>query len=149
MEDSTVATDYIRMNQKFHGRERYDSGLFSVYDDGYIFAQVIGVVGVVVDGTEYLMAIILPFDQSIGGETPAESRRLSKRDQDLRFHRCRTRRKADSAVVFARTMVRGALLVPDHGNGYGDEYLAVDVVDADMWLRMKAISDKFVTKANI
>lgn len=137
------------MNRAFHGNERYDYGLFSLYDGGLVFAQMLGVVGVVLDGAEYLMAITLPLDEPIGGDSVSDSRKRKKRDEELRLYRYRTRRKVDSAVVFAKTIVRGALVVPDHSNSYGDEFFVVDVVDGDMWLRMKAISGQVVTKAKI
>ncbi|KAJ3540473.1 hypothetical protein NMY22_g4276 [Coprinellus aureogranulatus] len=141
-EDATVATDYLRMNASFHSRERFDCGLFSVYGHSFVFAQMVAVLGVELDGVEYLVAVILPYDEKLTGST----REKQQRDRDLMFHRLRARpRKADSAVVLARTLVRGALLVPDFAEKWpGDEYLVMDVVDADMWLRMKDIRGRAI-----
>lgn len=146
-EDATLATDYLRMNASYHGRERFDCGLFSVYGDKFIFAQMVAVLGVDVDGVEFLVSVILPYDEKLTGS----SRTTRQRDRDLRFHRVRARpRRSDSAVILARTLVRGALLVPDFAEKWpGDEYIVVDVVDADMWLRMKDLSGKFATCVSI
>lgn len=135
------------MNASFHGRERFDCGLFSVYGDSFIFAQMVAVLGVEVDGVEHLLSLILPYDE----KTTGSAREKVRRDRDLMFHRVRARsRKADSAVVLARTLVRGALLVPDFSEKWpGDEYLVVDVVDADMWLRMKDLTGRFAMRVSI
>jgi hypothetical protein len=37
------------------------------------------------------------------------------------------------------SIVRGALISKDYGAEYGDEYLVVDVVDFDLWLRLKTL----------
>ncbi|KAF6744588.1 hypothetical protein DFP72DRAFT_1078429 [Ephemerocybe angulata] len=144
-ENSETATDFLRMNQSFHGRQRYDFGLFSIYGGNYIIGQLIAVLGVHVNDIEYLVAIILPCDEPLTGGTAQERRERTAqkhRDRALGFHRVRRRpRKQDSVAVLARTLVRRALMVPDFGDSlHNDEFLVVDVVDADMWLRMKSIS---------
>lgn len=146
-EDATIATDYLRMNASFHSRERFDFGLFSVYGHSFVFAQMVAVLGVEVDGTEYLVALILPHDEKITGSGRAKQ----QRDKDLMFYRVRARpRKADSAVVLARTLIRGALLVPDFSEKWpGDDFLVMDVVDPDMWLRMKDIGHRVLTRARL
>ena len=43
-----------------------------------------------------------------------------------------------------------AELVPDFSEKWpGDEYLVVDVVDADMWLRMKDLMGRFATRVSL
>jgi len=42
--------------------------------------------------------------------------------------------------ISVESIVQGALLVKDFGAEYGDEYLVIDVVDSDMWLRLKTLA---------
>jgi hypothetical protein len=148
MEDSTTATDFLRMNRNFHNQERYDSCLLNVDGTHAVFGQMVAVLGVIVDGEEHLVSIVLPYDRKLSEEgNPALQRTRRYRDKDMRFHRVRSRRMKDAVVVFSETILRGALLVLDHTCPYDDELLVVDVVDQDMWLRMKEIKPHIMVDA--
>ncbi|KAH6895078.1 hypothetical protein BKA70DRAFT_1570479 [Coprinopsis sp. MPI-PUGE-AT-0042] len=139
-EDSTLATDFLRMNRNFHSKERYDSCLLNVDDTRVVFGQMVAVLGVMVSNKEHLLAVVLPYDEKLSEQGDLALQRLRKqRDKDLRFHRLRARNMKKSTVVFAASILRGALLVSDYSCPHGDEYLVVDVVDQDMWLRMKTM----------
>lgn len=85
------------------------------------------------------MALVKPFDQPFNpGDVPQLTR---FKDQQLGFTRLRRRvgHVDTTAVVSIESIVRGALIVEDFGCEYGDEYLVVDTVDQDWWLRMKSL----------
>lgn len=148
MEDSTLATDFLRMNKKFHNKERYDSCLLNVDGTHAIFGQMLALLGVMVDDKEHLVALVLPYDEKLSeqGDTLLQRER-KRRDKDLRFHRLRARAMKKATVVPAASILRGALLVPDYSCPHQDEYLVVDVVDQDMWLRMKKIGSNIMINA--
>ncbi len=78
--------------------------------------------------TEYPIALIPPYDASVTG-------RQQQNDKDLRFHRVREQPRSKSEFISVHSIVRGALLVPDFEKS--SDYLVHDLVDADMFLRMK------------
>ncbi|KAG2011540.1 hypothetical protein CC2G_011647 [Coprinopsis cinerea AmutBmut pab1-1] len=84
-EDSTVTTDFLRMNKEYHGQERYDNTLLSIYDGGLVFVQLLGVIGVALDGIEHLVALAIPYDQPLTGTDPS----IRRQDHDLRLHQFR------------------------------------------------------------
>lgn len=78
------------------------------------------------------MALILPMDESI----PRAERVAS--DRVLRFARVRSRPKSKAAFIDIDSIVRGIVVVPSNDNEVGDEYLIFDVLDEDIWWRMKS-----------
>lgn len=75
------------------------------------------------------IALILPMD------IPAGSR--SRKDTHLGLYRVHSRSRSECIFVSARNIVRGALLA----NAYDQpgHYFAVDMIDSDMFLRLKEI----------
>ncbi|KAH6880256.1 hypothetical protein BKA70DRAFT_1126649 [Coprinopsis sp. MPI-PUGE-AT-0042] len=147
LEDSTVATDFLRMNPNFHGNERYDSCLLSA-PDGQVFAKMVAILGVSVGDTEVLLAVLIPYDETLGESAGAVTRAKRERDEALEFVRVRARSPSAAVVVFAEQLIRGALLVEDFSSTTsGKDHLVVDVVDADMWLRMQC--DRHLLATNI
>lgn len=136
------------MNCNFHDHERYDSCLINIDGTHMVFGKLISVLGVLVNGQEHLLSVVLPYDRKLQEQGDIQLQRSKKRrDKDLRLHRVRARRMKDSVVMFAATILRGALLAPDHTCDAGDEYFVVDVVDQDMWLRMKQIKSNIMVEA--
>ncbi|KAH6880555.1 hypothetical protein BKA70DRAFT_1447132 [Coprinopsis sp. MPI-PUGE-AT-0042] len=87
MEDSTLATDFLRMNRNFHKKERYDSCLLNVDGTHVVFGQMVAVLGVMVKDTEHLLAVVLPYDEKLTEQGDlALQRERKRRDKDLRFH---------------------------------------------------------------
>jgi hypothetical protein len=134
------------MNPLFHNKERFDCCLIRV-DDKFIFAQMVCILGVVHDGKEYLLTVVVPYDEPLVETDPALTRIKNKRDKDLRFIRVRSRPTKNFEVIFAGSIVRGALLARDYSCTNGDDHLVIDVVDPDMWLRMKRDQHLLTTKA--
>ena len=79
---------------------------------------------------EYRLALVQPFDE------PIASRDRPKKDQDLGFLRVCSRKSSE--FIFVESIVRGALVVTDRDpSRKHDERLVVDLVDTDMFLRLR------------
>ena len=59
---------------------------------------------------------------------------MRRKDKDLGLYRLQLKAKRYE-IISLNSVVRGALLVPDSENP--GQYLVVDTVDSDMFLRMK------------
>jgi hypothetical protein len=123
-----IKIDYLRCNPSFHGRPRFDCVI--VYrGDGYYFARLLYLFTYNFQGTAFPIALIQPYE---------DVHPLRKKDQELRLHRLRPKKRRDTSIfISARSIRRGAFLVPalDHPN----DLIVVDVIDTDMFLRIKAI----------
>jgi hypothetical protein len=76
------------------------------------------------------LALVLPMDYPTGPKCTL--------DQDLNFQRLHARVATSSIFIPLRSIVRGALLVPDFKHD-GDFFL-VNYVDGDMFLRSKTLN---------
>jgi hypothetical protein len=125
--DWKLRIDYLRCNPSFHGRPRFDC-VIVFGGDGYYFAQLLYLFTYKFGGTTFPIALIQPF---------VDVRNLRKKDRELRLHRLRPRSLGDSIFISARSICRGAFLVPalDHPH----EVIVVDVIDTDMFLRVRSI----------
>ncbi|KAF6743131.1 hypothetical protein DFP72DRAFT_1102075 [Ephemerocybe angulata] len=133
LETDLPETNIVRCSPSFHGNPRYDSIIIND-PDGPLFARLLGLF-VLKDGAEdrgVPIALILPYD---GKVTDAQRRR----DERLGFYRVSTQKPRGSApeFVFARTIVRGTVLVP--ANELKSEFFVFDVLDADMFLRVQEL----------
>lgn len=131
----------IRANPSFHNRPRYDYALVQVTpnDNKHLFVQLIRSFKVRYLGQTFSLALVLPFD------VPCLQRNRG-RDDALRLIRLRPRQRVRSIVIDANTIVRGGLLTPDLDSN-GGEHLVIDVIDEDMWRRLKTV--ELVTNARI
>lgn len=120
------STDYLRCNPNFFRHPRYDSVIVQTVQ-GLIFARLVCLINCVIEGKSYPTALIQPCDAPVG--------RLYRKDIDLRMTRVRAKPRRNSEFVSVRTIIRGAVLVPDFDKE--DEYLVMDVLDADMFLRVR------------
>lgn len=94
---------------------------------GVLFAQLIFVFSVQFSETMYPMALIQGF-------TPANpSAAQRQKDKDLRFLRLKKLKKTE--LIFARSIIRGAVLLPA-GDTNGD-YIVFDLTDTDMCMRIQ------------
>ena len=80
-----------------------------------------------------VLALVRPFDAKI------LQRERPKKDRDLEFIRVRARKRTESRFIFAESIVRGTLVVKDYSKDRTnvDDQLVVDVVDSDMFLRLR------------
>jgi hypothetical protein len=120
--------DILRCNPDFYRRPRYDCVIVQTVS-GFIFGQLIFIFECTLDKTTYTFALIHPFDAPIGPRR--------QKDIDLGFYRLREKPRKSAEFIPVRSIVRGALTVDDFAqDGYR---LVVDLVDTDMFLRLKSI----------
>ena len=120
--------DFLRCNPCFHNRERYDAALVKTMA-GNIFVCLAFVFTCEVGGKVHPFALVQPLDVRTGQRTP--------KDKVLGLHRVRQRERKNCEFISAHSIIRGALLAPDFDKR-GD-YFVVDVIDADMYFRLKAL----------
>jgi hypothetical protein len=133
MIDWRLTTDLLRANPDFHHRPRYDYVIIQASNTEVIFAQILYIFGITLNNTETHVALVLPFD-----ETPDRQHR--QRDEALHFTRVQARHRSKATFIHVESIVRGAVLVKDFEAEDGDEYIIMDMLDADLWWRMKSIS---------
>ena len=125
--DWKLQIDYLRCNPSFHERPWFDCAI--IYrGDGYYFAQLLYLFTYKFQGITFPIALIQPFmDVSV----------LRKKDRELHLHRLRPKTCGDSIFILARSIRRGAFLVPalDHPN----DLIVVDVIDTDMFLQIRSM----------
>jgi hypothetical protein len=81
------------------------------------------------DDTNYPWAFVQPYDSPIRG--------LTGKEKDLELYRVRAQPRRSAEFVDARSIIRGVLLFPTFEKE-GD-YFVFDVLDADIFLRMKEL----------
>ena len=77
------------------------------------------------------MALVQPF-KAVNTNGP-----ISIVDIDFDFYRLKIQDRKDSRFIPLRAVERGALLAQDSERH--DEYIVIDTVDADMYLRIRAM----------
>jgi len=75
------------------------------------------------------MALVCAFDKKPGTK--------SRKDKDLQFFRLRQQPETRAEFIFARSIICGVVIFPAYDNK--DEFLAFDILDPDMFLRVKEI----------
>lgn len=128
LSDWKPTLDYLRCNPKFHGHPRYDYVLVKTTQEP-IFAQLIYLFSCTVGDKPYPLALVLPLDAAIG--------RVTQKDKLLRFRRVRAKPRRQAEFISVRSIIRGAVLVPDFDKA-GD-FLVFDILDGDTSLRLKEL----------
>ncbi|KAK0477244.1 hypothetical protein IW261DRAFT_1338754, partial [Armillaria novae-zelandiae] len=137
----TTSTDYLRCNPNFYNHPRYDFLLVDSMERPF-FAQLIMIFTCVIGRKSFPLALVHPVDQ------PADSA-TEQLDKDLGFYRVRAQTRRESTFVSVYMIIRGALLIEDFGVKATDgfkEYLVVDCIDGDSFLRMKSL--KYAGRCN-
>ncbi|KAK7049204.1 hypothetical protein VNI00_005805 [Paramarasmius palmivorus] len=126
-EDWKVSTDYLRCNPKFHHRPWYDFVIFQS-QDGPIFGQLKIMFICDVGDIQHPVAYIQSYKV-------VNAVRRSRSDKDLGILRLE---KDKIEFISIHSIVRGALVVPAAATDVlEEERLVVDVIDSDMFLRVK------------
>ncbi|KAJ6475715.1 hypothetical protein C8R47DRAFT_1178958 [Mycena vitilis] len=133
LDDWADEADFLRCNPNFHGRPRFDGALV-LTPKGEIFVRLIYMFEVSLDGKTYPFALVQPFDAPVG--------RISAKDKALKLFRVRAKRRQESEFIPVRSIIRGAVLVPDPQ--HAGDCLVMDNVGGDMFLRLKDLyRDRF------
>lgn len=122
-------SDLLRCNPKFHGQPRYDYVIFND-SGGPAFAQLIYLFVCKAAGQEIPLALVQGMARGVGGRPRIV-------DKELGLHRVRMVERKHSRFIPLRSVIRGALLCQDPRNR--DEYIVVDTVDTDMFLRIRGM----------
>lgn len=96
---------------------------------GAIFARLLFLFTITIQGATYPIALIHPYDAAIG------ARKRKERDLDLYAIRAKPRSSAE--FISARSIIRGVPLAPTFDSP--DEYYVMDNIDPDMFLRMEEL----------
>jgi len=126
MVDWCEATNYLWCSPLFHKYPCYDFIIVKLEHSDF-FARLIFTFVCIIGADEYALALIQPFD------TPVELRRS---DHDLHFHCVKAKPRSKMEFISVRSIIRGAVLVEDFSRHGRDEYIVLDTVDADLFLRM-------------
>jgi hypothetical protein len=123
------ATDHLRCNPQFHGLPRFDHALIQLTVDETIFVRLIFLFRCCISNLEsFEFALVQPYTVRINS--------ARRTDHFFKLTHVKAIPRASSIFIPLNSFIRGALLVPDPD--YQDEYLVVDHIDSDMFLRMKA-----------
>jgi hypothetical protein len=125
MVDWKLATDYLRCSPEFHGVARNDCVMVNGRSGKQFFGQLLFIFACRVQGTEFNLAHIHPFDAPIG----AIHRR---RDHDLKFMQLCSQPRNACLFISVESIICGAPIAIDYGKD-GD-YLVIDPAQSDLWL---------------
>ncbi|KAJ7266146.1 hypothetical protein C8J57DRAFT_1450596 [Mycena rebaudengoi] len=120
--------DYLHCSPLFYGHPRYDAAIVEM-STGTLFTQLIYIFTCRIGDTVHAFALTQPMDAGTG--------QLTAKDKALGFYNVQAKPRQNSEFISVHSIIRGALLVPA-GDKHG-EFLVVDVVDTDMFLRLKSI----------
>jgi hypothetical protein len=127
--DWKQATDHLRCNPQFHGRPRFDHALIQLTAEKTAFVRLVFMFKCCISNIgSFEFALVQPYMAGIG-----VPRRM---DRIFKLTRVKAVPRASSIFIPLVSFIRGAVLVPDPDRQ--DEYLVVDHIDSDMFLRMKA-----------
>lgn len=124
-----VATDMLRCNPSFFGKPRHDFVLVHTAMGKYIFTQLIFMFLIEIGDKSHPIAYVQPFDGYLG------PRRL--KDKELNLYRVGRKPRTAAEFIPLESILRGALLIQDFEQGRENEYIVVDLIDGDLFLRIK------------
>ncbi|KAG1864363.1 hypothetical protein F4604DRAFT_1893404 [Suillus subluteus] len=126
MVDWRQRTNYLRCSPKFFNTARFNC-VFIQTKDKVIFGCLLFLFECVVGDITLSLALIHPFDAPTGVQL--------RKDKHLNIYRVRARPRAQAEFFSVRSIICGALLVPDGST----DYLVIDTVDTNMFLRVKEL----------
>ena len=126
--DWRTYTDYLRCNPSFFGHERYD---YALVEEGghHFFVHFLQFFQVSVGTQLHPLAYVETYCRCPGA--------MRRKDKDLGIYRLQSR-ATKYRIISLESVVRGALIVSDID--HPEEYIVVDTVDTDMFLRMKQLA---------
>ncbi|KAJ7573387.1 hypothetical protein C8J56DRAFT_1066092 [Mycena floridula] len=124
-----LVDDYLRCNPDFHHHPRYDFVLVDSPDSPF-FGELISMFSCTVGEKRYHVALIWLFEV-----VPQNNR--SRMDKDLGFLRVRQHAGVESEIISLDSVIRGAVAISTNVDGPTIDRLVLDVLDKDMFLRVK------------
>ncbi|KAG2740943.1 hypothetical protein P692DRAFT_20752023 [Suillus brevipes Sb2] len=118
-------TDYLRCSPQFFGTPHFDCIFIHMTPTKVIFGRLLFLFECTVGKHTFPLALVHPYDAPTGIHL--------RKDKNFNLFRVRARTRAHSQFFSVRSIIHGALLVPDEPSNY----LVVDTVDTDMFVRMR------------
>jgi hypothetical protein len=118
--------DYLQCNPSFHNFPRYDCVILQT-QAGVIFGRLLMLFTCIVDGQTHPVALVHPYDALVG--------QRSLKDKQFQFWRVHKRPRISSEFFSVHSITRGTVLAEDHS--IQGDYLVIDTIDTDMFLRIK------------
>lgn len=138
MVDWRMTSDYLRCNPDFHNHPRYDCVLlqktFAISNsiiDCTMFGRLLRLFSADVAGTTYSLALVRPLNYI----KQRQRDNLQRRDKELEFVRVKEEPLSRSIVCSIHSIIRGVVAV--HDSRRHDEYIIMDTLDADLFLRLR------------
>ncbi|KAI0348899.1 hypothetical protein OH77DRAFT_379528 [Trametes cingulata] len=131
--DWREATDILRCSPMFYGKPRYDCVLIHAAEGPDLIARLLFMFTCTVGDSQEPVAMVQFYDRPQGPKSP--------KDVDLGFYRVRERKQNKLAWISLHSIRRGVVLVPDFG--VPGDFLVHDLIDSDIFLRMKAQQTQF------
>ncbi|KAF5338294.1 hypothetical protein D9758_015755 [Tetrapyrgos nigripes] len=124
--------NWLRCNPSFYGKPRFDFVLFHATEDEFVFAQLLYLFTCRVGDGAYPVALVQPY--KVVRNRNASDRRLGL---------LRIRKEASTEFIPIQSIVQG-ILAPavDDSSGSADRFV-MDVLDGDLFLRMKRLYPGF------
>jgi hypothetical protein len=120
-------TDYLRCSPQFFNTPRYDC-VFIQTQNGIILGCLVFLFQCTIGNGLFPLALIHPFDAPTGPRL--------RQDKQLNLFRVHAQPRTKAEFFSVQSIICGALLVQDSG-GNPLDYLIVDTVDTDMFLRVR------------
>ena len=122
-------TDLLRCSSSFHTGPRYDSIIFHDHGDVFNIANLVfAFICRLENGEQYPLLLVQQME-------PVERLPMHK---ELGLYPFKAAHRSKCRVVPLQSLVRGAVLYGDTGHRRAGHYFAVDVIDSDMFLRLKS-----------
>ena len=118
-------TDRLHCNPSFHGHERYDH---VKEGNNHFFACLLHLFQITVGTQSHAFAYVKTYGRPQGA--------MQRKDKDLGIYQLQLK-ISPYQIISLDSVVRGALIVQDPENSHN--YLIVDTIDTDMFLRMKML----------
>ena len=127
-----VCTDNLRCSPSFFGKPRNDCVLVCTVEK-LIFACLIFIFVIELHDIYCPIILVQPFDLYLGPR--------HRKDEELGLFRLGI--KSVSEFIPLQSIVRGSLIIKDFSEEREGEYIVVDVIDGDMFFRVKEMQGKF------
>ena len=131
MVDWTTKTDFLRCNPNFWGHPRYDFAITNSSSQGKVFVHLVFLFTYQVGSSIHPLALVQALEKH---PRPGTTKGIDKK---LSIHRWNIHARNRCEVIPMDHLIRGAVLVPD--DKYAGDHLVIDTLDADMFLRVKAL----------
>ncbi|KAL1938432.1 hypothetical protein VTO73DRAFT_11672 [Trametes versicolor] len=124
-------TDHLRCNPSFYNAPRFDHIIYNIDDHTIGFAQLLFVCVCSFNNIQVPLALVQPLDIV---KTPR-----SNADRGMGLRRVRRSPANPPDFILVTSIIRGALITEDldEDNQSTGDFLVIDVVDGDMFLRLE------------